>query len=334
MGVGDDGGALGHPITDRVMELDVVEEFFRLGIEGGAAHNHLLEASAETLFHFLADFVTDDVVDHRDSQQEFDLFDDFFDFGLIDFFNDQRNGDDEVGTDLREGAEDDFRAGRFPQKDDVRPVADFEEEFEHHTVHMRHRKHRYDRVIFVEPRFRHIVGEVQVGPDGPVGNHYAFGKAGGARSIVDQGQFFRAVFIEADIFFFQSVGVTLLEQFFTAYEGGFDLLAPGREKFDALDTGVRVLKQVTDIVRCEIIEDGNGHGPVGHRRQETDGPTRGVLSAQGNLVSRNNAGQLIEEMVTGNVVAHILETEGFTQQIGDGGTRPMADELFLIQFIY
>ena len=176
MGISYDWGALRHSVSYGIWEPDAVEEFLDLRVEGGASEYDFLEIATERGNQLAAELLLHDLVQSRYLEEELVLVDERLELGLVDLLDDERHSDDDARLDFRKGLHDDLRAWHPGQEMHVRADSHLEEELEHHSVHMRGRQHGHPLRAGADVRFR-TLGELDIGPEGPVRNHHALGEA-------------------------------------------------------------------------------------------------------------------------------------------------------------
>ena len=308
--VADDGGAFCHAVAHGVGEVYPFQELFYLLVEACAADDDFHEVASECLYHLFAHGCPYLVVDDGHLQQQ--LHGRCLQFGqhvLFDnLLDDERHGYNQVGSDFRECLEDDFRAGHAGQEEDVATHGEFIEELEGKSVHVRHGQHGDQLVAGFQRQY--LEGEGGVRPQASVGQHHAFGVAGGAGGVVDDRQFVGLVFVIADVLLAEVFGIFLAEHFVEVFAGILQLFAARhqdgevRHHHDAFQQGHRafvevfphlvahkeqfgfgVVHDVVDVVCLELVEDGHDDCAVGQRGKEGHAPVGTVAAADGNLVS-------------------------------------------------
>ena len=83
--------------------------------------------------------------------------------------------------------------------------SEFVDELKRQAVHVGHREHGYQ--LGTGLQLQYLVGKLQVRPQAAIREHHSLGVAGGARCIVDDGQFFRLVLMVVDMLFAEVLGV-------------------------------------------------------------------------------------------------------------------------------
>ena len=154
--VTDDRTAFRHSISYGIREIDHFQELFNLLIESGTSYDYRLKFSSERLNHLFAHRSFNLIVDdgHCRSFQ-------FRKYTLLDnLFDDKRNSDNQIRFYLFESLEDYLRTRHTGQEVDVATDGKFIKEFECQTIHMRHRKHRYNLVSGLQVEY--FVGELRI----------------------------------------------------------------------------------------------------------------------------------------------------------------------------
>ena len=90
-----------------------------------------------------------------------------------------------------------------------------------------------------------------------------------------------------------------------------------------------MLGQVRYAVGQKIAQNGNHYGFVGVDSQETDGPSGGVLGAEGNFISLLDTYFIKEDMEFFYVGSEVGETECVAALIVEGVLVPVAFNCFL-----
>ncbi len=167
----------------------------------------------------MPDGVFDFVVDDGDVHQQFHvrLFDGGEYFFADDFFDDEGYGDNEVWFYFRKGVGNDFLRRGARQEVDVGAVDELVDEFECESVHVGHGEHADDLGAGVESEY--FDAEFHVCPKAPVGEHDAFGAAGGPGGVVDECQLVQLVVGVFYVVGGEAVGVFFPEEFVEAFPG-------------------------------------------------------------------------------------------------------------------
>ena len=63
--IADERCALGHSVTDAVLELDIMQYLLYFAVEGSTTDDQITELTTKGLVQTLFDFATDDAVDNR-----------------------------------------------------------------------------------------------------------------------------------------------------------------------------------------------------------------------------------------------------------------------------
>ena len=359
MGVADDGGALRHAISYRIVEADLVQEFLHLRIEGGAAQDNLLELAAEGVGEFRAELLLNHFVQHGDMPIILGLVNEGLELALVHLLHHQRNRDDDVRMHLAESLHDNLGAGNAAQEMHMHAYGHLKEELEHHPVHMGRREHGHH----VHPGLQHgagiLGGELDVGVEGPVRNHDTLGKTGSAGGIVDDGQLFGAVLVIIEVLRLEVIGITVAELLVQMFAHLAALLAVCIQELEVVDlhhngqvrhflrrealpdnvvhkkdTGFGVVHQVMDVSGFELVQDGDGHGAIGDGGQETHAPVGLVAGADGHFVSFLQTALLKGNVQFGNAAGHIPVGQGHSLEVGQSRAVPVLDETLLQQFVY
>ena len=173
--VADNGRAFRSAVADGVVETDAFEEDFDVLVHGGSADDDLVEIVAKGFLH-LAAYVQLHAVAKQGRHQgqpdggSLDLREDSLAHDLLD---EQGNGDDHLGLQLREGFQQHRGRGRLAQERHVGTACHLVEELEGHAVHVCRRQDAHDVVAFLDVVVIHFVGKFHVAPQGAIGYHDA-----------------------------------------------------------------------------------------------------------------------------------------------------------------
>ncbi|EJX10502.1 hypothetical protein EVA_01128 [gut metagenome] len=223
------------------------------------------------------------------------------------------------------------------------------EEVVHHAEYMAHGEHGDDRVAGLHLQHFEAVGHVR--PQAAVGQHHSLGVAGGARRVVDDGQFFRLVLAVGDVFGAEILGIALAVDGIAVFAGFNQLRVACHqqrkvvEQDDAFEQrhglfvevlphavahkeqfGFGMVDNVVDVVRLEFVQDGHDDGPVGQCGQEGDCPVGTVASADGYFVSRLDACAFQYDVEFGYFACHIFILKGDSFVVCQGIFIPMLDD--------
>ena len=356
--VGDDGAAFGHAVAYGEGEVNLAQEGLNLGIEGGAAKDDLLETAAEGGDEPVAYLLLYGLCKQRHVHHGLGAVGDRLELGLVDLFHDEGHGDDYVRMNLLEGLHYDLGARHTGQEVHMGTDDHLVYQFEHQTVHMGGREHGH--------HFRcagHLglgeIGEVDIGVERPVGQHDAFGEAGSAGCIIDQGQLLGAVLIVIDVLRLEAFGVFLVESL-------GDILSDCRKGFaagievgevvhqdhdlqtghlglaeplpfslaDEEDLGLGVIHEVMDVAGLEFVQDGHRNGAVGKGGEEAHAPVRLVARAEGDFVAFLQAALFKTDVEHRDAFANLAVCERATLIVRQGGAVPMLLEAFLEELVY
>ena len=272
---------------------------------------------------------------------------------LDDFLHDEGDAGYDLGTDFCERLGYDFGRGHPCQEVQVRPGCKAIEKVVNHAEHMPQRQHGDDSIAGIHAQ--HLAAIIHIAPQAAVGQHDAFGVARGTRGVIDDRQFVgRSLAPVMDVLGAEILGVAgavtgiaVLEGFHQriiaadhrgevfqqddTFEVGHDCLVQGfpgtctyEEQF-----GFGVIDDMMDVVRLELMEDGDDDCAVCHGCQEGNPPVSAVASAYGDLVARADAGTLQDEVELGYLPCHVLVLQGDTLVISQGVEVPILyDALF------
>ena len=307
-----------------------MQEALHFGVEGRTSQDDFFKIAAKGADQFGADLLFQYFVQDGQAEEETVFLQDGFEFGFIDFFDNQRNGDDDARVNLCEGLHDDFRAGDARKEMHVGTERHLEEEFEHHTVHVGRREHGDNFAAGFDMRLGQV-GEGDVRGQGPVGNHDAFGETGGPGGVVDQGQLVGGILIIIQVFGTEVVGIFLAEALVEVLADLPEGVVLGVEELERVDLdnhvqtghllgaeafpddlvheedlGVRVVHQVVDIAGFELVEERNGNGAIGEGCQKTHAPVGLVAGADGHFVSFFQTALFKGDVQFGHTARHIF----------------------------
>ena len=68
MGIGDNGSALCHPVSNSVREVDIPEEFLDVLIEGSSTHDNFDEVVSEGADKLCTYLLTDHIIEARNPE--------------------------------------------------------------------------------------------------------------------------------------------------------------------------------------------------------------------------------------------------------------------------
>jgi len=132
-------------------------------------------------------------------------------FFAYDFLDDQRHSNDDSGLDVGEGLCDDGWRGQAVEEEQVASEAEGEDELNGHAVHVGHGQDAQHVAVLLQVYAQVVQAEVQVAPQGAVGQHDTFGESGGAAGVVDECQFFRLVLVPLYVFLTECLGILVAE---------------------------------------------------------------------------------------------------------------------------
>ena len=346
--VGEQRTGLGHAVAHQVGELDAPEEFFHLGVQGGAAHDEFLHLAAEGLHQSFLYLLIYDVVEDGDFGEELDagLVQRGFDLGFVDFLHHQGNGDEQVGLDLGEGLEQRGRGRGLAQPVDGGAVAEGIDEFDDQAVHVGHRQHRDHPLAGGNV----ALVEIDVCAEVAVGEHYALRVSAGAGGVVDGGEVVPVVGGELDVGGTVAARPFFREQFFHRVVGRGDFLALRVEELPAVDIddelqrghlvdvhlgefvlvgeegdALRMVDQEGGAFWGEVGQQGHDDGFVGIDGEVGHAPARAVAGPQRNLLTFLQADVFESEMQFLDLSGHLAIGERFSAEAVECGFVP---ELF------
>lgn len=205
----------------------------------------------------------------------------------------------------------------------------------HHTVARLHEVEVFDAVA-------------DVAQHRAVGEHDAFRHSCGAGSVVDDCQLVGFASVVADVFRSETVGIAASEELVEAVAGFGHLrvLAEGEAVFRDVDGrfetrhrglvevfpdggvheehfGLRVVHEMVDGFRLELVEDGHRHVAAGDDGEESHGPVGRVLPAQGYLVARLEPCRLEHYVHLGYQLGHVLELVVGAPDVREGRQLPV-----------
>ena len=349
LGVGDQWAAFGHAIAHGVGETDPVEERLDLAVERGAPDDHLADPPAESGQQALGDFPEDKLARERHFQRQLDRC--LLQFGentvADDLLDDQRHGEDERRPDAVESLGDDLGAGRARQEMDVASLVDRVEDLEGQAVHVGHREHADDGVAGMDEG-QVVRRELRVAPQASVGDHHAFREAGRPRGVVEDGQLVGLLQVVAEPVGREAFGVFLVEEPVDLVPSLGGVSASAFQHLQAVDQhaeaevghlplvevlpvrgadeeglGFRVVDDMVDVIRLEIVQDRDGYRPVGKDGEKRDGPARGVAPDERDLVAPPQACLVEQQVEARDLHRHVLVAERVASIVGEGGLFPM-----------
>ena len=276
--------------------MDLAEEGLYLGVESRAAEDDLFEAAAECSDEAVAYLLLYGLGQQRNVHHGAGAVGYRLELGLVDLFHDERHGDDDVGVYLLEGLHYDLGAGDAGKEVHVAAEYHFVYQFEHQAVHVGGGQHCNHFGSTGHLRFG-IECEIDVGVEGTVRKHHAFGESGSAGGVVDKRKLLGTIFVVFDIRGFESVRILLVESL-------GDVVADSRQRFAAgveigevvhkhhdlepghlglgktfpfgfpyeEDLGFGMVYEIVDIAGLEFVEDGHGNGSIGKSSQKAYSP--------------------------------------------------------------
>ena len=227
------------------------------------------------------------------------------------------------------------------------------QELECQSVHVRHGQHAYQFVAGFQRQY--LEGELGVGPQAAVGQHYAFRVAGRTGSIVDDGQLFGLVFVVIDVFLAEVLGEFLAEHlvevlagvsnpFVARYQqgevghhedafqqrhGAFIEVFPYLVAYEK-ELGFGVVHDVVHIVGLELVKNGHNDCAIRQRGEESHSPVRTVTAADSDFIAFLDAARFKNDMQLFYFAGYILVLQGCPFIVGQGVQVPV----FLYTVLY
>ena len=347
-GEADQRGAFGHAVADRDRELDLHQERLGLLVHRRAADDENSDVAAEGVHQFLADHRVDGRVEQRNLHG--DRHGTFFQHRehllAVDLFEDHRHAADDRGFHDGHRLQQDFRRRNLPQQGDVPTDGQRCEEVECAAVGVCQRQERQRAAAFLEiplsglgvdhrHREHHVAREVVHR------EHHALRIAGRSRGVVEQddlvvGNF--GIFDVVDAESARVLGAVVLHD--VALELGERLAVAlvdrmeVREReygLDLLDlvlldhvpevvaqeqqAAFRVVDDMDDVRRGEILEDRHDHCSVGDGSHVGDAPAWVVAADERDFVALLDPGFLEKQVDFRNLLGHFIVRKGLALEI-------------------
>ena len=344
----DERRALGHAVADGDRELDLHQERFGLLIHRCAADDEYVYVVAEGLQQFFADHRVDGRVEQRNlhGDRHGAFFEHRHHLLAVDLFEDHRYAADDRRLDHGHGFQQDLGRRDFTQQGDVPADGQRREEVEGAAVGVGQRQERQRASALAEIvgaglRVDHAAGETYVAREVVHREHHSLRIARGARRVVEQDDLvvgdlgvLDVVYAEPARIFrtvvFQDIALELGERLAVAFVDGVEI---GERKhgldlaylvfFDDVPEVVaqkeqlafRVVDDVDDVGRGEILQYRDDYGAVGDRGDVGDAPPGIVAPDQRYLVALLYAGLFEQEVQLGDLLGHLVIRECFALEI-------------------
>ncbi len=359
--VADDGGALRGTIAHGVSEPHVVQEGLHLLVEGCATNDDLVEIAAEGIGDLLADHLAYLLADDRHMEEHTHTV--VLNFGehllADDFLNDQGNGDDHRWFDTSESLGDDGGTRDAGEVEHMTAPDELEDELERHAIHVSHWQDADNRVAALEFLAQYVAREIDIAPEGTVGNHHTLGESRGTAGVVDQRQFFGTLLdVIADMFLTEIFGILDAKQFVEVFTGIGEFVGTRHHQRvvgDVDDTlqsrhlrgvdlcshdiaheeqfGIAVVHDVVNLVGHELMQDGHSHGTIGEGGEESHRPVGTVASAKSDLVALCHTRVLEHDVEFLYLSCHIVILQGRSLVVCQCIHVPMVDDALLNQCV-
>ena len=115
--------------------------------------------------------------------------------------------------DVGKGLCDDGRRGKTCEEEKVAAMHEGEDKLHCHTVHVGHGQDAKYRRALLDACAEDFETEVEVAPNGTIGQHHALGESGGAAGVVNDSQFLGLVFMIAYVLRAEGAGESSAEYF-------------------------------------------------------------------------------------------------------------------------
>ena len=164
------------------------EELLNLLVEGSTANDNLIELATERIYNLLANLLENLLVYEWHVEQQthaigLKLRQHLFADNLLD---NQRYSNDDCRFYFCKGCSDDSRRRNACKVEHVTAEEEFEEEFERHAIHVRHRENTDDIIALLNVLGYGSHSKVVVAPHCAVRNHNTLRETGSARSVIDK----------------------------------------------------------------------------------------------------------------------------------------------------
>jgi len=339
IGIGDQGPALCHAVADGKRKLDLLHEEFHFRVHRRAARDQFHNVSAESGHQLVVDFLQDHVFDKRNLEQGLDLpaFHLRLQLALVDLFDQQGNGQHHIGFEILQGVEQQLGGWNFIQEVDVIAARNGVEQVKRAGIGMGDGQEGKDVGADLETQFTH--GKIYISKQGAMGQHHAFGKAGGAGGVNDrryilvvthirgresrraQLEQFRRVFqgwqqfllvvhpVDEQAKIFQSKNILYLAQL--VFIDRFKSFLADKQQFR-----VGVVYDVLRILRGETGHDWHDGAAVGNGGKPGQSPGTAVFAHHGDLGTLFHATGLIQPVQPHDPPAGIAIAHGFSRIVG------------------
>ena len=99
------------------------------------------------------------------------------------------------------------------------------------------------------------------------------------------------------------------------------------------DARLRVVYQIVYVAGFEFVQDGDGDGAIGERRQKTHAPVGLVAGADGHFISFPETALLKGYMQFSNTPGHVPVRQGHALVVGERSPVPVANKALLQNFV-
>ena len=332
--VGDDGSTLGGTVADRIVESDFLQQTLDLAVEGGTADDDFVEIASEGFFEAVAHLVKNLTTDDGHFEQDLHAVGlKFREHVLLDdFLDDERNGDDDDRLDVAESLQHNLRGRNASEIIDMAAVEEFKNEFKCHAIHVSQRKHGNHLVSGFHMVAQHFFGKHIVGPQSAEGNHHAFGVGGCSAGVVDERESVGVCLMGiVDVFRSEIFRIFLSEVFVQSLSGigeergarehdrivrnvdnafkvrhGFTVKFGPNHVSDKKNFGFRVIHDVMDLLRLELVEHGHRDSTITQNGEESGSPVCAVSSAESDAIAFLDTGIFKQNVKFLNLSGYVL----------------------------
>ncbi len=347
LGETDERSALRHTIADRKREVYLAQESLGLLIHRRTSDDEQRQIASERIYQLVLDGGVDCRVEqrhlHRDAQRS--LVEHWHNLLAVYFFENQRHRNDYGRTHILQRLDKNLRRRNLAEQRDMTADRQRQQEVHRTAVGVGQRQERQRTSALGEVSFavlvRHRLQEYEVAREVVHREHYALRISGRSAGVVEQYQLVVRHVAIADVVYRESVRITLAVVLRHAVHALGQLLAVALENdvivgqrkhrlrirhvglFETVpvrigeeeQTALRVVHDVGDVRRREILQNRHDYRTVGDCREVDDAPARSVAAHEGDFVLRLDACLVEYYMDLGNLFRQSVVRVRFSRKV-------------------
>ena len=321
-------------VTNSIREFNTLQELLYFLVESSTANDNLIELATECIYNLLANLLENLLVYERHVEQQthaigLELRQHLFADNLLD---NQGYSNDDCRFYFCECCSNDSWRRNACKIEHVTAEEEFEEEFERHAIHVRHRENTDDIIALLNVLGYGSHSKVVVAPHCAVRNHNTLRETGSARSVVDKRQLLwallsvimyvllteelRIFLTEHSVKMFASISELISTRHYerivgdvdNAFKVGHLCLVDDCSNIVTNEEQLcfAMVYNVVNLIGCELMKNRYSYSTVGKCCEESYSPIGAITSAERNFVTTLHTTTFKHNVELFNLASYIM----------------------------